>query len=126
MNICEDGYSGNHDPFFQEISDDCDEIQMIPDTLDDGSVVVNFDVYDKENNEVIKTGGYVLIRKEEDLKDFYICVFNKDGDQMSQTRLPFDWLSLDQCSNPDAQLGIGIAIGVIITARRLVWIFKEI
>jgi hypothetical protein len=68
-------------------------IQMIPDTLDDGSVVVNFDVY--EEDEVIKTGGYVLIRKEEDLQDFYICVFNKDGDQMSQTRLPFDWLSLD-------------------------------
>jgi hypothetical protein len=91
MNICEDGYSGNNDPFFQEISDDYDEIQMSPDTLDDGSVVVNFDVYDNENNQVIKTGGYVMVRKDEDEKRFTILVFDKDGNSVSQTLLPFDW-----------------------------------
>ena len=87
MNICEDGYSGNNDSFFQEISDDYDEIQMSPDTLDDGSVVVNFDVYD--NNQVIKTGGYVMVRKDEER--FTILVFDKDGNSVSQTLLPFDW-----------------------------------
>jgi hypothetical protein len=89
--ICEDSYSGNNDPFFQEISDDYDEIQVNPDTLDDGSVCVNFDVYDKENDEVIRTGGYVLIRKEEDEKRFYITVFDKYNEVFSQTLLPFDW-----------------------------------
>jgi hypothetical protein len=87
MNICEDGYSGNNDTFFQEISDDYDEIQMNPDTLDDGSVVVNFDVY--ENNQVIKTGGYVMVRKEDD--HFMITVFDTEGNVESETNLPFDW-----------------------------------
>ena len=49
-------------------SAEMDEIQVNPETLDDGSVCVNFDVYDKENDEVIRTGGYVLICKEEDEK----------------------------------------------------------
>ena len=89
--ICEDGYSGKNDPFFQEISDDFDEIQMNTDRLDDGSIVVNFDVYDNENNDVIKTGGYVMVRKDEDEKRFYIIVFDKDGEAVSQTLLPFDW-----------------------------------
>jgi hypothetical protein len=87
--ICEDGYSGNNDPFFQEISDDCDEIQMNTDRLDDGSIVVNFDFY--EDDQVIKTGGYVMVRKDEDEKRFYIIVFDKDGKPVSQTLLPFDW-----------------------------------
>ena len=94
MNICEDGYSGNNDPFFQEISDDYDEIEMNADTLDDGSVCVNFDLYDTENNEVIKTGGHVLVRKEEDEKSFYISVFNGDGDVLSETIMPFDFKEL--------------------------------
>ena len=85
MNICEDGYSGNNDPF------ESNEIQMNTDRLDDGSIVVNFDVYDNENNDVIKTGGYVMVRKDEDEKRFYIIVFDKDGEPVSQTLLPFDW-----------------------------------
>jgi hypothetical protein len=91
MNICEDGYSGNNDPFFQEISDDYDEIQMNPDTLDDGSVVVNFDVYDNENEKIVQQGGYVMVRKNEDDKCFTVVVVDVDGNTQSETFLPFNW-----------------------------------
>jgi predicted homoserine dehydrogenase-like protein len=89
QNICEDGYAGNHDPFFQEPSDEYEELQMNTDHLDDGSVVVNFDIFDTENDQVVKQGGYVMVKKDEEEQRFYVLVFNGTGDLVSETLLPF-------------------------------------
>jgi predicted homoserine dehydrogenase-like protein len=91
QNICEDGYQGNHDPFFQEISDDYEELQMNFDSLDNGSVVVNFDIFDTENDQVIKQGGYVMVRKDEDEHLFTITIVDASGDVVHEINFPFDF-----------------------------------
>ena len=64
------------------------KIMMSPDTLDDDSVVVNFDMHD-DGGDVIKQNGYVYIRQREDM--FIVIVYNAEGDVMSETHLPFDF-----------------------------------
>ena len=85
QNICEDGYQGNHDPMFDEY----EELQMNTDHLDDGSVVVNFDIFDTENDQVVKQGGYVMVRKDEDDRLFYITIIDASGDVAHEIRFPF-------------------------------------
>ena len=87
QNICEDGYQGNHDP----VGEEYEEIQMNTDHLDDGSVVINFDVWDTENDQVVKQGGYVMVKKYEEEQRFYVLVFNGSGDLVSETLLPFNF-----------------------------------
>ncbi len=64
-------------------------ILMETDRLDDGSVVVNFNLYDEESDEVVGDGGYVNIRQEEN--EYTIFVFNSEGDVISEVRVPFNF-----------------------------------
>jgi hypothetical protein len=69
-----------------------ERIVIHTDTLDDegeNSMVINFDVYDDELQEVTQTGGYVNVRKDKDDKCFYVTVFNDEGDVLSETVVPF-------------------------------------
>lgn len=66
-------------------------IQMNCDSLDDGSIVVNFDLHNTADDEVVQQSGYVHIRQDDDDHHFYIVVFNADGDVVSETALPFNW-----------------------------------
>jgi hypothetical protein len=63
-------------------------ITMQSDQLDDGSVVVNFDVVD-DCYIPTRQGGYVMTRQEPDC--FMVTVFNKEGDVLSETVVPFDF-----------------------------------
>ena len=65
-----------------------EKIVMTPDELDDGSVVINFDVTD-DYNIPTKQGGYVMVRKEDD--HFMIIVFDAEGNVESETNLPFNF-----------------------------------
>ena len=65
-----------------------EKIVMTPDELDDGSVVINFDVTD-DYNIPTRQGGYVMTRQDEDDKCFYVTVFNANGDLLSETVVPF-------------------------------------
>ena len=85
QNICEDGYQGDHDP----VADEYEELQLNTDHLDDGSVVINFDIFDTENDQVVKQGGYVMVRKDEDDRLFYITIIDASGDVAHEIRLPF-------------------------------------
>jgi len=71
---------------------DHENILMRTDRLDDDSVVVNFDVYDTDQREVIKDGGYVHIRQE--LEFFNVVVYNCDGDVLSEVNVPFNFKEL--------------------------------
>ena len=66
---------------------DHENILMRTDRLDDDSVVVNFDVYDTEQREVTKDGGYVHIRQE--LEFFNVTVFDCEGRVLSEVNVPF-------------------------------------
>jgi hypothetical protein len=65
-----------------------EKIVMTPDELDDGSVVINFDVTDDYNIPSYQ-GGYVMARKDEEDSCFYVTVINADGDVLSETQVPF-------------------------------------
>ena len=67
-----------------------EKIVMTPDELDDGSVVVNFDMTD-DYNIPTRQGGYVMARKDEDDKCFYVAVINSNGDVLSETVVPFNF-----------------------------------
>ena len=71
---------------------DYENVSMRTDSLDDESVVVNFDVYDTEQREVTKDGGYVHIRQ--DLDFFNVVVYNCDGDVLSEVNVPFKFKEL--------------------------------
>ena len=68
-----------------------DELLTIMDTetLDDGSVVINFDQIDKDSRETIKQNGYVMVRQE--TNEFLVTIFNSDGDVISETSLPINF-----------------------------------
>lgn len=53
--------------------------QMQGDELDDGSLVINFDIVDKENGYDIITnyGGYLMAREEDN--KVIVNMFDKDG-----------------------------------------------
>ena len=58
-----------------------ENILMKTDRLDDDSVVVNFDIEDKEG-EVIKQSGYVHVRLEDD--QYVVTFYNAEGDVLSE------------------------------------------
>jgi hypothetical protein len=62
---------------------------METETLDDGSVVINFDQIDKDSRETIKQNGYVMVRQE--TNEFLVTIFNSDGDVISETSLPINF-----------------------------------
>lgn len=68
-----------------------DYITMIPDKLDDGSCVINFDVLNDNEDLPMATGGYVMTRQDNEDQCFYVSVFNADGDVLSETVVPFNF-----------------------------------
>jgi hypothetical protein len=64
------------------------KIVMTPEELDDGSVVINFDVVD-DYNIPTRQGGYVMARQDNNDECFYVSVFNEQGDVLSETKVPF-------------------------------------
>ena len=67
-----------------------EKIVMNPETLDNGTAVINFDVTD-DYNIPTRQGGYVMTRKDEDDNCFYVTVFDADGNVLSETIVPFKW-----------------------------------
>ena len=87
MQIIEDGYGGNDDPVFT-IGED-QEVRINTDELDNGAVVVNFDVYDHQEDQVVAQSGYVHVIQENE--HFVVIVFDADGDVVSETKLPINF-----------------------------------
>lgn len=64
---------------------------IVPDTLDDGSGVLNFDAIDDSEDQPVATSGYVIARMDHDVSEFVVTVFNADGDVLSETVVPFNF-----------------------------------
>jgi hypothetical protein len=69
-----------------------ERLLMRSDRLDDDSIVVNFDVYDTDQHEVTKDGGYVHIRQE--LEFFNVVVYDCEGNVLSEVNVPFNFKEL--------------------------------
>jgi hypothetical protein len=67
-------------------------ITMTPETLHDGSAVINFDAIDPEyDNQVVAQAGYVIARQDNEDKCFYVTVFDVNGDVLSETIVPMQF-----------------------------------
>jgi uncharacterized membrane protein affecting hemolysin expression len=67
------------------------EIMMSVDTLDNQSAVINFDIYDNDEDQVVKGGGYVMSRQDDEDQCFYVSVYDVDGNILSETVVPFNF-----------------------------------
>jgi hypothetical protein len=56
-------------------------------------VIVNFDVYDIDQDDITKVGGYVQVRQHGD--EFTVIIFNVDGDVISETSVPFNFKAVE-------------------------------
>lgn len=65
-------------------------VQVNCDTLDDDRTVVNFDLYDTEQDEIVAQSGYVQI-EQGNAENFILTVFNSDGDVSYTVALPFNF-----------------------------------
>jgi hypothetical protein len=68
-----------------------ERIEMNTEELDDGSIVVNFDKVDT-NDDVIASNGYVHVCQENNR--FVVIVFDAEGNVLSETVSPFVFESL--------------------------------
>jgi len=71
-----------------------EKLLMCADTLEDKSIVVNFDVYSTDYHEVTKDAGYVHIRQE--LEFFNVTVFECEGHVLSEVNVPFKFKDLNK------------------------------
>jgi hypothetical protein len=69
-----------------------EKIVMLTDELDDGSIVVNFDVTD-EYNCTTRTGCYVKATQDNDDKCFYVTICDEQGNLLSETVVPFVFMN---------------------------------
>lgn len=67
------------------------EIMMNVDTLSPTTAVINFDIYDADEDQVVKGGGYVMSRQDDETQCFYVVVCDADGNVLSETEVPFNF-----------------------------------
>jgi hypothetical protein len=59
----------------------------------DNLIIVNFDGHQNEETGVTHHGGYVRI--EQDTDSFYVVIINSQGDVVSETEIPFNFVEAD-------------------------------
>lgn len=71
-----------------------ERIVMSVDNFDsEDAIVVNFDVYDLEEDAVTQVGGYVQVRQLKD--EFRVLIFDVEGDVLSETSVPFNFKNVE-------------------------------
>ena len=63
---------------------------------DDNRIIVDLDVYDFEADEVSHVGGYICIRQSDEDQEFNVVIFNANGDVISQTRIPYQFMEAEK------------------------------
>lgn len=66
-----------------------EKVVMNTETLDDGSAVINFDVFDTATDKVTQTGGYVMVTQDDKAQRFHVVVINHHGDVICENEVPF-------------------------------------
>lgn len=63
---------------------------------DDNRIIVDFNVYDVEADEVSHLGGHVCIRQNDKDEQCNIVVFNANGDVVSETTIPYEFIEAEK------------------------------
>lgn len=59
----------------------------------DNLIIVNFDGHQNEETGATHHGGYVRI--EQDTDSFYVVIINSEGDVVSETEIPFNFVEAE-------------------------------
>ena len=59
------------------------------------SLIINFNQYDHDTDEPSHVGGYVRIVKNDEAQNFSVIVFSVDGDLLSETLVPFEFIAVE-------------------------------
>jgi hypothetical protein len=62
----------------------------------DNRIIVDFNVYDFEADEVTQVGGHLCLRQSDEDKEFNVVIFNANGDVISQTRIPYQFMEAEK------------------------------
>ena len=62
----------------------------------DNRIIVDFNIYDFEADEVSHLGGHVCIRQSDKDEQFNIVVFNANGDVVSETTIPYEFMEAEK------------------------------
>jgi hypothetical protein len=72
-----------------------ERIVMNVDTLDlEDTVIIDFNVYDLEQDDVVKVGSYVHITQFED--EFIVFIYNSENKLISRTDVPFNFKDVNE------------------------------
>ena len=63
---------------------------------DDNRIIVDLDVYDFEADEVSHVGGYISIRQSDEDQEFNVVIFNANGDVVSETTMPYEFVEVEK------------------------------
>jgi|Laugresbdmm110sn_1035088.scaffolds.fasta_scaffold344229_1 hypothetical protein len=63
---------------------------------DDNRIIVDLDVYDFEADEVSHVGGYICIRQSDEDQEFNVVIFNANGDVVSETTMPYEFVEVEK------------------------------
>jgi hypothetical protein len=59
----------------------------------DNLIIVNFDGHQNEETGLTHHGGYVRIKQDTD--SFYVVIINSQGDVVSETEIPFNFVEAE-------------------------------
>lgn len=70
-------------------------IEIDENVFSDQSMIINFNQYANDSKQPSHVGGYVRITKDELAQNFSVIVFSVDGDLLSETLVPFEFIAVE-------------------------------
>lgn len=71
-------------------------IEIDENVFNNQTMIINFNQYDKESKQPSHVGGYVRITKDDEAQHFNVVIFNVEGDLLSETLVPYDFISVEE------------------------------
>jgi hypothetical protein len=71
-------------------------IEIDENVFNNQTMIINFNQYDQESSEPSHVGGYVRITKDDEAQNFSVIIFSVDGDLLSETLVPYDFIAVEE------------------------------
>jgi hypothetical protein len=71
-------------------------IEIDENVFDNQTMIINFNQYDQKLKQPSHVGGYVRITKDDDAQNFSVIVISVDGDLLSETLVPYDFIPVEE------------------------------
>lgn len=71
-------------------------IEIDENVFDNQTMIINFNQYDQKSKQPSHVGGYVRITKDDDAQNFSVIVISVDGDLLSETLVPYEFIPVEE------------------------------